>query len=156
MKKYIAFAAGYYDRNDHVGVSAIIIYNEGGNELYRWGKARRIENPQSGVSYAYQQQLGACISALIHVPEGSELTIFTNSLVAVQILSGIGSPNKELALVEMFLGNKEKRNTKVVLEHVANRDENPSLAAVKQSCEEYADGFRQGLGPIFESGNITE
>jgi len=88
MKEYVIYTDGAYDMNTHYGASAIVILDkEEKNVLYERSAARFIEPEEGGKQqYSQEQEIGACIRAIATVPEGSWVTIKSDSQYAVKVL----------------------------------------------------------------------
>lgn len=112
--KLIAYTDGSYDMQSHYGASAIVILDENEHrKLYEWAKARKVEPTPEKQQFCQEQELGACIRAVMSVPNGCYLTIKTDSQYCCKVLGGDWEPRSNLLLIDRFFEETKKRHIRV-------------------------------------------
>ena len=146
MKRFIAYTDGYFDMNSQVGSSACVILSADGVKLYEHAKARRCEYDPEKKQRNNEQELGAIIRAVMSVPDGCELYIYSDSQYAVNVLSGTWNASANLGLIDRYNEEVKKRHLRVQLFWVKGH------ANGKHPWNEYADELCGRVANIFSSG----
>lgn len=89
MSKYIAYTDG--------GCQNTSVYGEGGSAYLIIHKGEVVKTASKGFLYTTNNRMEmlAIISAVCSVPEGSDLTVYSDSKYAINVFSGIWKPKKK-------------------------------------------------------------
>lgn len=93
MSKYIAYTDG--------GCQNKSIYGEGGSSYLIIHNGEVVKTASKGFlrTTSNRMEMLAIISAVCSVPEGSDLTVFSDSQYAINVFSGIWNPKKNRDLI---------------------------------------------------------
>lgn len=146
MKRFIAYTDGFFDMTSQVGSSACVILSTDGVKLYEQAKARRCEYDPAKKQRNNEQELGAIIRAVMSVPNGCELHIYSDSQYAVNVLSGNWNASANLGLIDRYNEEVKRRHLRVQLFWVKGHDNG------KCKWNEYADELCNRVVASFMSG----
>lgn len=93
MSKYIAYTDG--------GCQNTSVYGEGGSAYLIIHRGEVVKTASKGFLYTTNNRMEmlAIISAVCSVPEGSDLTVYSDSKYAINVFSGIWKPKKNRDLI---------------------------------------------------------
>lgn len=103
------FIGSSFDVDSQIGVSAIIIADKG-KEKYTWAKGRQCTLNPEKKQRNDEQALGAAIKAIMSVPKGSALDIYSNNQYLVRVLSGEWEAKSNLNLIQKFVDERQERH----------------------------------------------
>ena len=103
------YTDGGWDMQTCIGASAIIIL-KGEEILYKWVKGRICRPDPEQKQKVNEQELGAIIKAVMSVPKGSHLDIYSDSQYAVNVLTGATQAYANQDLIERFVEEKQKNH----------------------------------------------
>lgn len=126
MQEFVAYTDGAYDMDTLIGASAVVIMNkEESKVLYERTAARHCTPTEEKQQFSQEQEIGACIRAVMSVPDGSYLTIKTDSQYCVKVLGGEWTAHTNLDLINRYKEEVRKHNIRVtfikVLGHAAEK-----------------------------------
>ena len=154
MSKFIAYTDGFFDMATQIGASAVIILDSTKeNILFRRCAARKVEYDPTKKQRNNEQELGAIIRAVMSVPNGSEMDIYSDSLYAVNVLSGKWGASANLDLIERYGTEVEQRCLKVNLYWVKGHNGDTYNEMSDALCNKAAESLRNGGPAIFKSEN---
>ncbi len=125
MNEYVIYTDGSYDLKTFYGASAVVVLDKDEkNVLYERAYARYVK-PEEGQKqqYSQEQELGACIRAVMVVPEGSDIIIKTDSQYCKKVLGREYEAHANLELVNRFFDEVEKRKVGVKFVKVRGHSE---------------------------------
>lgn len=152
--KFIAYTDGSYDMNDLIGSSAVVILNAKHEVIYTWAKARKCKYNPEKLQRTNEQELGAIIRAIMSVPDGSFVEIYSDSQYAVNVLSGMWDAKANLDLIEIYMKEKERRHIISTLIWVKGHNGDKYNEMADELCAKVADSFRNGESAIIETKKI--
>lgn len=157
MKEFVAYTDGSYDMDSHYGASAVVILNKEETQvLFHRSAARLCQPTAEKKQFSQEQELGACIRALTRVPNGSILTIKTDSQYCCKVLSGEWNANTNLGLIDRFHEEKRKRRLRVTFIKVKGHNGNRWNELADELCTKAATSLRNGGPAVFESENLCQ
>lgn len=157
MKQFVAYTDGYFEMDSQLGASACVILDNGKqNILYEKAKARRTTLDPQKKQRNNEQELGACIIAVMNVPDGCRLSIYSDSQYSVNVLSGKWNASSNLGLIDRFKDEVRKRHIRVDLFWVRGHNGGHWNEYADQLCEKAVAAFISEGKKCIESGKSTE
>ena len=152
--KYIAYTDGFYDMNDLVGASAVVILDQDQEKiLYQWAKARKCKYNPEKKQRVNEQEMGAAIRAVMSVPKGSRLVIYSDSQYVVNVLGGMWEAKSNLDLIERYFSEIQERKVSCTLIWVKGHNGDKYNEMADELCNRIANDFRNGKPAIYETKN---
>lgn len=131
-----------------IGASACVILDESQSIiLYSHAKARQCELDPEKKQRNNEQELGAIIRAVMCLPNGCEVIIFSDSQYSVNVLNGSWQASANLGLIDRFHEEVRKRHIRVTLRWVRGHDKSKWNNYADELCNRAANSLASG-GPI--------
>ena len=114
MTEFIAYTDGSYDMDSHYGASAIVLMDKDERQvIYEKASARLVIPSEEKQQFAKEQELAACYMAVANVPEGSRLTIKSDSQYCVKVLSGQWNASANIGIIDKYFSLVRRRKVDV-------------------------------------------
>lgn len=156
MKEFVIYTDGSYDMDSHYGASAIVILDKAEQKLlYKRASARLVHPTEEKQQFSQEQELGACIRAVMSVPIGSWITIKTDSQYCAKVLAGEWEAHSNLLLVDRFFEEKRKRRLTVNFVKVRGHSGDMWNDFADALCLEATDSLRNGGSHIVQTRNLA-
>lgn len=153
---YQIYTDGYFDMNDQVGASSVVILDESKSQvLVEHARARQVEFDPNKKQRNNEQELGACIRALLLLPKGSECVIHSDSQYAVNVLNKTWDAKTNTTLIDRFFEEVAIRHIKCVLRWVRGHNGDVWNERADQLCERVANDLRAGGKGIYRLGDVS-
>lgn len=153
---YQIYTDGYFDMIDQVGASAVVILDENKSKvLVEHAKARKVEFDPGKIQRNNEQELGACIRAIMLLPKGSSCVIYSDSQYAVNVLNKTWGAKTNTVIIDRFFEEVAIRHIKVVLKWIRGHNGDVWNERADQLCEEAANDIRAGGRGYILSGEIS-
>ena len=153
MSRFVAYTDGSYDMETHYGASAVIILTADESQvLFQRGAARYIRS-EGKSQFSQEQELGACIRAVMSVPDGSELTIKTDSQYCVKVLGGEWEAHANLGLIDRYHEERRKRHIRVGFVKVKGHSGNKWNDLADALCTQAAHSLIGGGPAVLQTDN---
>ena len=124
MTEFTAYTDGSYDMDTNYGASAIVLMDKDETQvLYEKASARFIVPADGKQQFSQEQELAACYMAVANVPEGSRLTIKSDSQYCVKVLSGEWNASANLGIIDKYKELVRRRRVTVTFIKVRGHSE---------------------------------
>ena len=125
---YIIYTDGGYSNKNSVGAFAYIMLDGNGNEVRRG--AWKIENETNN-----RAELKAIITAVYHLPEtNADVTVNSDSMYALNTLSGRWARNKNTDLFDAWAGVLQKKQPNITYNWVKGHNGDPYNEEYDRMC----------------------
>lgn len=163
MQEFVAYTDGAYDMDTLIGASAVVIMNkEESKVLYERCAARHCTPTEEKQQFSQEQEIGACIRAVMSVPDGSYLTIKTDSQYCVKVLGGEWTAHANLDLINRYKEEVRKHDIRVtfikVLGHAAEKG-GPAIWGNERAdklCTYAMERVWRRESPIYQTHNFAK
>lgn len=153
MNEYNIFTDGFFDMNTNVGASAVVVLKKDADKpIFERARARKVTPEEGKKQYAPEQELGACIRAVMVVPEGSTVTINSDSQYAVNVLNKNWNAKTNLGLIDRFFSEVRERHIKYRMNWVRGHNGNVWNERADELCELAAQSLLAGGKGIIQNG----
>lgn len=137
------YTDGYFDMNDQVGSSAVVILDSTGQSaMIEYAKARQVKYDPEKKQRINEQEVGACIRALMLLPDGADCVIYSDSQYAVNVLNKTWEAKANLELIDRFYKELTSRNIKCELKWVRGHNGDFWNERADELCEKVAHDLR--------------
>lgn len=154
--EYKIYTDGYFDMQDNIGASAVVVLGENDKVLYERAAARRVVPEDGKQQYSQEQELGACIRAVMCVPDGSRITIFSDSQYCVKVLGGEWEAHANLGMIDRYFEEVRKRHQRVEFRKVRGHSGDKWNERADEVCEIAANSLRGGGSAVWQSGTMPK
>lgn len=156
MKEFVAYTDGSYDMDSHYGASAVVILDKAEQKLlYKRASARLVTPTEEKQQFSQEQELGACIRAVMSLPNGSWVTIKTDSQYCAKVLGKEWEAHTNLLLVDRFFEETRKRRIKATFIKVRGHSGNMWNDFADALCLEAVESLRNGGPKVIQSQNLA-
>lgn len=151
--RFVAFIKGQFNSSELIGASSVVLWDKDKTEvLYQWAKGRKCNQEKKNRSY--EQELGSVIKAVMSVPKGSSIELYSNQQILVRCLKGEYEPSSYLELFEKFVQEKEHRHVDVDFRWVKGDPDDPDRQLADSLCLQVSNLVREsGKSEIIETEN---
>lgn len=124
MTEFTAYTDGSYDMDTNYGASAIVLMDKDERQvIYEKASARHVLPTEEKKQYSQEQELAACYMAVANIPEGSRLTIKSDSQYCVKVLSGEWNASANIGIIDKYKELVRRKRVKVTFIKVRGHSE---------------------------------